>query len=393
MFFRKKETPKKPKSALRGWIDAAVFAVVVITPFRTFCFEAYNIPTGSMEGSMLIGDRLYVNKMAYGARIPMTPLAVPLVHNSLPLTGGKSYTDAVQWKYRRLPGFGKVERDDIVVFNTPSGDTAIAGSESMDYYQACRMYGREAVLATYDVVTHPVDKRENLIKRCVGIPGDKLELHNGILYVNGKKAIEYPHSKMNYIVKTNGMAPSVDEDMELLQADNGIYAYNLANDEAAQMKVASNVVSVEPYIHYGAGVVPTHPGEWTFPFDTVNNKWNADNYGPITIPKAGTTVALNTSNIALYRRIIGNYEGNKLEERNGKIYINDKEANSYTFKMDYYWMMGDNRHNSLDSRYWGFVPEDHIVGKASFVWFSMGDDGPLDIRWERLLRSIKSIQM
>ena len=399
LFRRKKEAgtaaPQKKKSIFRQWADAAVFAVIVATLFRTFIAEAYAIPSGSMEGTMLINDHLFVSKLAYGPRVPMTPLAVPLVHNEMPLTGGKSYTDAVQWKYHRLPGFGHVERNDVVVFNGPDGDTALAGQSELDYYQACRMYGRDQVYSMYKVISHPVDKKDNLIKRCIGIPGDVIEIKNAEVYVNGQLSKLYPHSKLNYIIRTNGSAPDVAEDVEMLQTvNNNMYVYNLGNDQVADMKKAGNVVSVNLYERDPGGKAPSEPGEWVFPLDTSNYKWNRDNYGPITIPKAGITIALSRQNISIYRRIIRNYEGNILEERDGKIIINGKEANSYTFKMDYYWMMGDNRHNSLDSRYWGFVPEDHIVGKAWFVWLSYGDSGMFaDMRWKRLLRSIHSLEM
>jgi signal peptidase I len=386
--------PKKRKSILRQWLDAAAFAVVVSTLFRMFIFEAYAIPSGSMEGSMLINDHLYVNKLAYGPRIPMTPLAVPLVHNSLPIIGGKSYSTTVQLDYHRLPGYSEVKRNDVVVFNGPEGDTAIEGNGELNYYQLCRVMGRDAVLSKYNIVTHPVDKKDNLIKRCMALPGDVLEIRDAQVFVNGHKATTFPHSKLNYVVRTNGMPPAVDESVEFLgKIDNATYLYNLANDQVNDVKKATNVVSVLPYIRDGAGKSPEDPGDWVFPLDTAHFAWNRDNYGPVTIPKAGTTVSLTPQNIALYRRIIANYEGNTLQERDGKFIINGREANTYTFKMDYYWMMGDNRHNSLDSRYWGFVPEDHIVGKAWFVWLSYGDGGMLtDMRWNRLFRSIHALE-
>ena len=399
-FWRKKETAtttetivKKKKAVWREWLDAALFAIVAATLIRTFFFEAYTIPSGSMEGSLLIHDYLFVSKMAYGARIPMTPLAVPLVHNTLPITDSKSYTEAVQWKYHRLPGFGHIERNDVVVFNGPAGDTSLADQPEMDYYQACRLYGRDEVMSRFKVVTRPVDKKENLIKRCIGLPGDVVEVKNAVVYVNGQQGEIFPHSKLNYIVKTNGMVPAVDDNVELLQRiNNGMYAYNLANDQLDNVKKAVNVTSVDLYMSSPAGTAPSQPGEWVFPLDTANFKWNRDNYGPITIPKAGVTVALTPKNIALYRRIIGKYEGNTLDEQNGKFLINGKEATSYTFKMDYYWMMGDNRHNSLDSRYWGFVPEDHVVGKAAFVWLSYGENLIKDMRWGRLFHGIHSLE-
>lgn len=385
---------KKKKSPAREWINAAVFAVVVASLIRTFSCEAYTIPSGSMEGSLLIHDYLFVSKMAYGPRIPMTPMAVPLVHNTLPLTGGKSYTEAVQWKYHRIPGYSQVERNDIVVFNGPSGDSAMAEQPDMDYYQACRAYGAEAIRNKYTVVSRPVDKKENLIKRCVALPGDALEIKNTVVYVNGIATKLLPHSKLNYIVKsTNGAAPAIDDDLELVQQlGNGMYAYNLQNEQVAIVKKAPNVASVNLYLKDAAGVAPSEPGEWVFPLDTANYKWNRDNYGPLTIPKAGSTVALTKQNIALYSRLITKYEGNTLEVKDGKFIINGVASTTYTFKMDYYWMMGDNRDNSLDSRYWGFVPEDHIVGKAWFVWFSYGDNALKDIRWSRLFRGMHALE-
>jgi len=396
---KKEENPKvkdkkKKKSVGREWLDAIVFAVVAATLIRTFFFEAYTIPTGSMEGTMLINDYLFVSKLAYGPRVPMTPIAVPLVHNTMPFTGGKSYTEAVQWKYRRIPGFGHVERNDVVVFNYPCGDTVIAEQPEGDYYRECRINGHDNVCANYKIITRPVDKEDNYIKRCIGIPGDILEIKNARVYINGQPNVLYPHSKLNYIVRTNGYMPLVDDNIELMQPiGKGMYLYNLENDQVEQVRKAQNVLSVDLYIGTPAGASPAEAGDWVFPHDPVNFKWNRDNYGPLTIPKAGVTVTLSPQNIALYRRIIRNYEGNTLDEQNGKILINGKEATSYTFKMDYYWMMGDNRHNSLDSRYWGFVPEDHIVGKAWFVWLSYGKDGMFkDMHWKRLFHGIHSLE-
>jgi len=398
-FWKKNDTetgtaPKKKKAVWREWLDALVFAVVAATLIRTFLFEAYTIPTGSMENTMLVNDYLFVSKLAYGPRIPMTPLAVPLVHNTMPVFGGKSYTEAVQWGYHRLPGFGHVERNDVVVFNGPDGDTAVADQAEMNYYQLCRMYGRDAISNRFSIITRPVDKKENLIKRCIGLPGDVLEIKNARVYINGQPNVLFPHSKLSYVVKTNGRPAGVDDNIELLQTvNNSTFVYNLANDQVDDVKKATNVVSVNLLLKDPAGKAPSDPGEWVFPLDTTNYKWNRDNYGPLTIPKQGVTVSLTPQNIALYRRIIKNYERNTLDEQNGKIMINGKEAASYTFKMDYYWMMGDNRHNSLDSRYWGFVPIDHVVGKAWFVWLSYGEGGMLkDMRWRRLPHSIHALE-
>jgi len=387
---------RKKKSVLREWTDALIFAIIAATLIRTFFIEAYTIPSASMEGSLLVNDYLFVSKMSYGARIPMTPLAVPLVHNTLPFTGGKSYSDLVHWKYHRLPGFGKVERYDVVVFNYPCGDTILAEDPETDYYSTLNgeFNGDRQLLKTrYTLATRPVDKTDNYIKRCIGLPGDKVEVRNAIVYVNGQKAPIFPHSKQLYYVT------SKKEIKERFLDENNIVVYDhpnarqylmfLENDQVDVVKKLPDVDSLILFIQYGPGMSE----RGVFPQDVQHYKWNRDNYGPILIPKAGMTVQLNDATMPLYRRVIRNYEGNRLEEKEGKVYINGQEAHSYTFKMDYYWMMGDNRHNSADSRYWGFVPIDHVVGKAWFIWLSYGKNGLFrDIRWRRLFHSVHSLE-
>lgn len=401
-FWKKKQAgdkPKKKKSVLREWLDAAIFAIVAATLIRTFLLEAYTIPTGSMEGSLLINDYLFVSKVAYGPRIPMTPLSVPLVHNVMPVTGGKSYSESVKWDYRRWWGFGDIKRNDIVVFNYPTGDTLLAQDpEHGDYYGLCRSMGRERVLASYEIMTRPVDKTDNYIKRCVGIPGDVIEIRNRELYVNGAPAEHFPYMQYTYSVQlapgSFGLSPDFLEDNgvdtdpshnDIRSYGNGYYEINLSENQLPAFQQLPGA-RVTPVI-YPSSIVDTH----VFPHDTAYFKWNHDNFGPLTIPAKGVSVTLTPDNIAIYRRIIATYEGNTLEERDGSFIINGTPAISYTFKMDYYWMMGDNRHNSLDSRFWGFVPEDHVVGKASFVWLSY-EKQLLNLRWKRLLRSVKALE-
>lgn len=396
-FWKKKEAsqPKKKKSFIREWVDAAVFAIVAASIIRIFLVEAYTIPTGSMEGSLLVNDYLFVSKVSYGARTPMTPLAVPLVHNTLPFFNCKSYTELVQWGYHRLPGFGHIERNDVVVFNFPAGDTvALEVQQDQDYYSLLRNYNndRAFVKNNFTVLSRPVDKKENYIKRCVGIPGDTIEVRGGYLYVGNKLSKQYPHAKMTYTIATNGQV-SLDEfveeqDMnpEELNYDpnSKMYIANLSNDQVSAIKKMNGVIAIAPFV-----LDKNDTRDNAFPNDTANFKWNRDFYGPFIVPKAGQQVTLSLQNIALYQRIIANYEHNSLDIKDGKIFINGKETTTYTFQMNYYWMMGDNRHNSADSRYFGFVPDDHIVGKAWFVWLSFGNKG---IRWNRLFRSIAHLE-
>lgn len=381
---------KKKKPIWREWLDAAVFAIVAATIIRTFLVEAYTIPSESMEGTMLVNDYLFVSKLAYGPRLPMTPLAVPLVHNEMPLFGGRSYTEAVQWKYRRLPGFGKVKRYDVVVFNFPDGDTVMKDSQGNnlqdDYYMSVAARGREQSLINgYE--HRPADKTDNYIKRCVAIPGDVVEIRGGILYLNGAPSPAYPHIKNEYAPQPGSKMLSDDlmEEAHISQKSRDITEHGTFFVQNKYVEtLRQNGVNVQLFA-YRPGVI----GDLSFPRDTTNFKWNVDNFGPLTIPKKGMTVTLTPQNIALYRRIISVYEGNKYEERDGQFIINDKPATTYTMQMDYYWMMGDNRHNSQDSRYFGFVPESHIVGKASFVWLSYGEGG---IRWSRIFRGIHTLE-
>jgi signal peptidase I len=388
-FWRKKDggQPKKKKSAVREWIDAAVFAIIAATLIRTFIFEAYTIPTPSMEKTLLVNDFLFVSKVSYGPRVPMTPLAVPFTHHTLPLTKyTKAYSEAIQWKYRRLPGFGDIHRNDVVVFNFPEGDTVALERSDESYYDLVRRMGRDEVWNQYRVISRPVDKRENYIKRCVGIAGDSLEVRNGIVVVNGVPETPPPHGQRQYNVNTNTGEPlsamrleelGITSPYEVLEV--GKLFYNLTPSEEKAVKSMSFVGgNVQPYLS------PMVDGVW--PQDTAHHKWTVDNLGPIYIPKKGATIQLDSSNIELYRRVIAVYEKNTLETRGNQFVINGQVTNSYTFKMNYYWMMGDNRHKSLDSRYWGFVPEDHVVGKAWLIWMSYGSNG---IRWSRLFSTIR----
>ncbi len=388
-----KNKPKKKKGIVREWLDAAVFAIVAATIIRTFFIEAYTIPTPSMEKSLLVNDYLFVSKMHYGARLPMTPLAIPFVHNAMPIFGGKSYSTAVQWKYHRLWGFSKVERYDDVVFNFPEGDTVFVETSNPTYYDLVR-YGRwDKTVHPY--ITHPIDKTDNYIKRCVGISGDVIEVKNGNLFVNNEPSKQFRFVQQEYFVEVNNAYLSIEDlnamgilNEDIRQIAPNVYIVNTIKENVEKIKRFSNVTKVEQVVlkreEFGKTV-----GEICFPHDTTHFDWTKDNFGPLTIPKKGTTVELNLNNISLYQRLIQTYEKHKLEIGDNTIFIDGKAATSYTFEMDYFWMMGDNRHNSLDSRFWGFVPEDHVVGKAWFIWMSYDKDG---IRWRRLLHSVKSLE-
>ncbi|MBS1752948.1 MAG: signal peptidase I [Ferruginibacter sp.] len=387
------------KSTAREWIDAAAFAVVAATIIRTFVFEAYTIPTPSEEKTLLVNDFLFVSKMAYGPRIPNTPIAMPFMHHTIPGLNVKSYVEWIKIPYTRW--FARpVKRNDAVVFNFPVNDTLINDEENfgskVTYYDAVRQLGRERVWQDYGdlIITRPVDKRENFIKRCVGIAGDTIQVINGKLHVNGRPEDYFPHAERFYQLQIpEGIY--LDEDKlksiginirpsqgDLQQLKSNLFLVNITNEEHKNLKLPPGYILTDFIADISN---PNYPYKQLFPYYNDNKSWTVDNYGPIWIPAKNATIQLTPDNVIRYQRCIEVYEGNKFENRNGKIFINGKEANSYTFKMNYYWMMGDNRHNSLDSRYWGFVPEDHVVGKASLIWFSY-ENGP---RWNRLFRWIK----
>ena len=392
-----KQKPVK-KTATREWVDAIIFAVIAASIIRIFLIEAYTIPTSSMEKSLLVGDYLFVSKINFGPRVPMTPLSFPFVHHTMPLTEStKSYLEWITLPYYRFPGLQKIKNMDVVVFNCPDGDTLCTKFQSnASYYQLLKQYGRDAVWNNRqffgDVITRPVDKRENFIKRCIGIPGDTIRIVDRKVMINGKEEQNPGIKQYKYLVHTDGTPINMMNFEKLnitagVSTDNqGTYEVTLTEKALDKIRQFPNVKAVVPVIQPA--------GQWDpfiFPFDSVY-KWNVDNFGPIVVPKMGVTVALDSSNICFYKRIIGVFEGNKLEVNGGKIFINGQESKTYTFKMNYYWMMGDNRHNSADSRYWGFVPEDHVVGKAVFVWLSLDPNKTLldgKIRFGKMFRIVK----
>lgn len=409
---------KLQKSKGRDWADAIVFAVVAAYIIRTFGMEAYQIPTSSMEKSLLVGDYLFVSKFHYGARIPNTPLAFPFAHHTMPGTANtNSYLEWIKLPHWRLPKITEVERNDVVVFNHPAGDTILTGfteegfnklvrSGEMDpnprwgatlYSDMVKRYSRKGAQAYFETKSRPVDKRENYIKRCVAIHGDELKIVNGQLYINGEMADDPEFMQYSYF----SPAPLKRSDVEkydIIDYHPGIMTQNgpinyITLTEEMKTEVSSYMPLIKKVDSAGLGEMRI------FPNIPKHLPWNADNYGPIIIPAKGMTIHFNRDreetikNYALYRKAIRTYEGNSIEVVDGKIvYINGEKADSYTFNMDYYFMMGDNRHNSQDSRFWGFVPEDHIVGKALFVFFSRDlKKGLFDISAWRLDRIGKII--
>ena len=378
-----KKTNNPTLKSIYDWIDDIIFALVAVYFINLFIFQNYQIPSSSLEKSLLVGDYLFVSKVSYGPRVPNTPLSFPLVQNTLPIFNCKSYLDWPSWDYKRVAGLGQIQRNDIVVFNFPAGDTVATLQQNPDYYTLVQMYGREAVRMNKqsfgEIIYRPVDKRENYVKRCVGLPGDSLSIRNNQVYINGKAAQNPKNMQLNYFVETEtpltetmfrnwGVSrddympygqPCTVTDPETLSflgfqpnangAYNLVYRFPMTESMVAQVKKLPSVkkVIVEPEIIGGTMYYPVD----------YDNGWTRDNYGPIWIPKRGATIELT--------------------------------------QYDYYWMMGDNRHNSADSRSWGFVPEDHIVGKPIMIWLSLDKDRSLfdgGIRWNRLFRWVDSMK-
>ncbi len=387
-----KDEPANPKAnpmlyTICSWVDAILFALVAVYFINVYIFQNYQIPSSSLEKSLRVGDYLLVSKMSYGARVPNTPLSMPLVQHTFPewLGGGKSYIEHPQWEYKRLAGWDKPKKNDIVVFNFPAGDTVCLKMQNPDYYTLCHYYGEQTVHRRKDlfgeIVCRPVDRRENYVKRCVGEPGDSLKIENNIVYTKrvGESAWQqetnHEGKQLNYYVQTDGhvLTASYLEKIGINKDDRHkisgtIYSFPLT--EAMRQELAKNphVVSMQ--------VQDEREGGDVYPLGQTT--WTRDNYGPIYLPQKGETLRITEENFAIYRRIANAYEHQPMQI-----------GEDYTFQMDYYWMMGDNRHNSADSRYWGFVPEDHIVGRPVFIWLSIEKDnswGKGHIRWNRLFK-------
>ena len=397
LFWKKEYKEGEPRNTLLDWLDAIIFAVVFVTFINIFFFQAFKIPSSSMESSLLTGDHLFVSKLTFGPRIPQTPLTIPFTHNVI--FGKESYSTLIQNEYRRLKGFRNVERGDYVVFGFPDGDTVLTKAPADDYYTVCRFYGKEYAVKSYGpLIVRPADKKDHYVKRCVAIHGDTLSVVNGLVYVNSQAQEVWPGVQTTYDVVTDGSRINL-KTLEKLGLNLSELSFDESLPGCPQMpltaamlepiKACANVRSVEEKVDV---YPPDYPDSYLMLFPYKEDfRWTRDNYGPLWIPEAGATVKLDSHNIALYERIIRVYEKNELKiTSDGHFFINGKETDEYTFKQDYYFMMGDNRHNSLDSRYWGFVPEDHIVGRPALIWLSTDSakSFPSNVRWKRFLKFV-----
>ncbi len=396
LFWKKDYKEGEKRNAFLDWLDAIIFAVVFVTFINIFFFQAFKIPSSSMESSLLTGDHLFVSKLTFGPRLPETPLTIPFTHNVI--FGKESYSTLLHNDYRRLKGFRNVERGDYVVFGFPDGDTILTKAPADDYYTVCRFYGKDYAVKAYGPVkVRPSDKKDHYVKRCVAIHGDTLSVKDGRVYINSEAQEVWPGVQTTYTVVTDGsrinykLLEKIGLNISELQYDETLPGYPqmpLTSSMLDAVKSCANVVSIEEQVDV---YPPDYPDSYLmlFPY-SEKFRWTRDNYGPIWIPEAGKTVKLNSDNMPLYERLIRVYEKNDLKVADGKIFINGVETDEYTFKQDYYFMMGDNRHNSLDSRYWGFVPEDHIVGRPALIWLSTDANRkfPFNIRWNRFLKLV-----
>ncbi len=396
LFWKKDYKEGEKRNVFLDWLDAIIFAVVFVTFINIFFFQAFKIPSSSMESSLLTGDHLFVSKLTFGPRLPETPLTIPFTHNVI--FGKESYSTVLHNDYRRLKGFRNVERGDYVVFGFPDGDTVLTKAPADDYYTVCRFYGKDYAVKAYGPVkVRPSDKKDHYVKRCVAIHGDTLSVVDGQVYINSVAQEVWPGVQTTYTVVTDGsrinskLLEKIGLNISELQYDETLPGYPQMPLTASMLdavKSCANVASIEEQVDV---YPPDYPDSYLmlFPY-TEKFRWTRDNYGPIWIPEAGMTVKLNSDNMPLYERLIRVYEKNDLKVSDGKIFINGVETDEYTFKQDYYFMMGDNRHNSLDSRYWGFVPEDHIVGRPALIWLSTDANRkfPFNIRWNRFLKLV-----
>ncbi len=376
-WWRKYKDTKPALYTLCSWIDAIVFALVAVYFINLYIFQNYQIPSSSLEKTLRVGDFLYVSKMAYGARVPQTPLSMPLMQHTFPawLGGGKSYLDKPHWDYKRLAGWTSPQKGDIVVFNFPAGDTVCEKMQNPDYYTLRHYYGEALIKNRKDVfgeiIVRPVDRRENYVKRCVGTPGDSLRIIDNVIYVNGEREPEREGLQLNYFVQTDGHLFSAKYLEKLgisladrVQVDATTWHFPLTQAMKAEIEKNPHVLAI--------AIEPEEQGGAVYPLG--HNEWTRDNYGPIYIPKKGDRILITEDNYWIYKRIADAYEFKPIAI-----------GEEYEFEMDYYWMMGDNRHNSADSRFWGFVPEDHVVGRPVFIWLSLDKDNH-KIRWNRLGR-------
>lgn len=420
-----KNSKNKTFRSVMEWVDAIVFALVAVYIINIYFFQNYQIPSSSLEKSLLVGDFLFVSKLSYGPRVPNTPISFPLAQHTLPIINTKSYLEKPQWDYKRVKGLGSIKRNDIVVFNFPAGDTVPVKTTNPDFYTICYIMAMNSnatieQASEYikshpeqygEVVYRPVDRRENYVKRCVGLPGETLEIKKNQLYIDGKKIEDQPGVQYNYYVQTKGSYITDEqfrewgiskEDRQIIPEGDFITQYiNFSKNSGGKMNPVYNLpltkemfgkvskstlidtIVIEPDTAGGFNLTGT-----TYPLN-ISNTWTRDNYGPLWIPKKGSKIKLDKNNIILYGHVIKHYEKRDFKVLGDVAFIDGKTADEYTFTMDYYWMMGDNRHKSADSRSWGFVPEDHVVGKPILIWLSLDKDRSFfdgKIRWKRLFK-------